>query len=131
MLLAATAPALLMLVLALGLAALSMLETTSQPRTPLRSSAPVTISHPTPVRLDRSTLHEGSARRVGGSDGVRQTATTGASFRTHTGRPAEAHAPGRTDQRVPPGPRPLVSHPPASRGHTSLTAYRMGASPNR
>jgi hypothetical protein len=69
--------------------------------------------------------------RVGGSEGVRQKATTGASFRTHTGRPAEAHALGRTGQRIPPGPRPLVSHPPASRGHTSLTSYRLGASPNR
>lgn len=63
MLFAATAPALLMLVLTLGLAALSMLETTPPPPASLRSSTPATISQPTPVPLDQSAYRAPSRSR--------------------------------------------------------------------
>lgn len=125
MLLAATAPALLMLVLALGLAALSMLEATPQPRTSLRSSAPVTTSHAKAAPLERKTAPTASPVRAGGPEVVRQAVATGLSLPARTSRLAEADAPGRTGHRL----RPLMAHPPASRGVTS--PHRMGASPIR
>lgn len=131
MLLAVTAPALLMLVLALGLAALSMLETTPHPRTTLRSSAPVTITHPTPVPLDSKAFPTVSPISATGSEVIRQVAATGTPFRAHTTSLAKAHALGRTGQPASHDLRPSMPPLPAPRGDTALTPYRMGASPYR
>jgi hypothetical protein len=123
MLLAATAPALLMLVLTLGLAALSMLETTPQPRTSLRSSAPVTVSQAQPAPLERKTVPTVSSVSADGPEVVHRAAATGARPHAASSRHAGAYAPDRS------GHRPRPTHPPASRGVTS--PLRTGASPIR
>jgi hypothetical protein len=108
-----------------------MLETTPHTRASLRSSAPVTINHPTPVSLDRNTIPAVAPIRVGGSEVVRQAAATGAAIRPDARRLDQAHALGRTGQRVSHGPLPILPHPPASRGDIARSPYRLGASPNR